>query len=281
MLSGNLKKLLIIILTLSAGLLAYSGVHAQGDVTNETGFKKLKPAASYGTVVMDRSTRNLKDAKPVVFPHWVHRTKYACSACHVDLGFKMTANETGVRQPDIEAGKYCGACHNGTAAFGAGECSRCHSYGIKVPENKRIEESLKDLPKDHFGNMVNWAAAQKEGKIKPAAKADGKGALTSLDLDIVIPVTKFVPAPPNVKFPHKAHTELLECAACHPSIFKQQKGGNPDMNMMKIIAGQYCGVCHGKVAFPLNDCFRCHSEEPPPPPKLEEPKKDEKPADKK
>ena len=32
------------------------------------------------------------------------------------------------------------------------------------------------------------------------------------------------------------------------------------MNMMKIISGQYCGVCHGRVAFPLINCFRCHSQ---------------------
>ena len=31
------------------------------------------------------------------------------------------------------------------------------------------------------------------------------------------------------------------------------------MNMMKIISGQYCGACHGIVAFPLEDCFRCHN----------------------
>ena len=29
--------------------------------------------------------------------------------------------------------------------------------------------------------------------------------------------------------------------------------------MTNIIEGQFCGVCHGKVAFPLTDCARCHT----------------------
>jgi c(7)-type cytochrome triheme protein len=84
--------------------------------------------------------------------------------------------------------------------------------------------------------------------------------MTVLDMDVVIPVTKFATHPPDVLYPHKAHTERLDCTSCHPDIFNMAKGGNPDMNMMKIISGQYCGVCHGRVAFPLLNCFRCHSQ---------------------
>ncbi len=28
--------------------------------------------------------------------------------------------------------------------------------------------------------------------------------------------------------------------------------------MKKIAAGEYCGRCHNRVAFPLFDCLRCH-----------------------
>lgn len=258
-------------------VLSPGGVLAQGDVTAETGFRRVKPPASYGTVIMERNTRG-KDVRPVLFPHWAHRTRYSCKACHTDMGTPMKAGETDIRQSDIEAGKHCGKCHNGTVSFAASECDRCHSYGIKVEKNANIEEALKDLPKDDFGNKVNWASAVKDGKIKPAASIDGKGELPSADLDIEIPSSKFTPHPPNVVFPHKPHTGVLDCGACHEGIFKQKKGGNPEMNMMRIMAGQYCGVCHGRVAFPQEDCFRCHSVRVTKP---DEGKKEEKKEEKK
>ncbi|MBI5642402.1 MAG: hypothetical protein HY954_02895 [Deltaproteobacteria bacterium] len=271
-------RILITLTAFVTGLLICGGVWAQGDVNKDTDYRKLKPPGSYGTVIMNSYSKESSAVNPVVFPHWAHRGKYTCKACHTDLGFKLKANTTGVTQADIEGGKYCAACHNGTVSFGANECNRCHSYGIQVKENSKIEDSLKGLPTDHFGNKVNWVSAANDKKITPGAAPGGKNDLTSLDLDIIIPVTKFTPHPPDVKFPHKPHTEQLDCATCHPSIFKQQKGGNTDMSMMKIISGQYCGTCHTKVAFPLDDCFRCHSQ---PPPKIEEPKADEKAAEKK
>jgi c(7)-type cytochrome triheme protein len=142
------------------------------------------------------------------------------------------------------------------------DCVRCHSQGQEVPQNRKIADTLKDLPKDDFGNKVDWVKALRDGSIKPKATLDGTGEMMVVDLDIEIPVTKFKPHPPDVVYPHKAHTEWLDCSNCHTAIFNMQKGGNPDMDMMKIAGGQYCGVCHGKVAFPLENCYRCHSTEP-------------------
>ena len=50
---------------------------------------------------------------PVVFDHWVHRARYTCRLCHVDVGFAMKAGATGIRAADNIAGQYCGACHDG------------------------------------------------------------------------------------------------------------------------------------------------------------------------
>jgi c(7)-type cytochrome triheme protein len=66
-----------------------------------------------------------------------------------------------------------------------------------------------------------------------------------------------VGAMPNVIFPHKPHTLWLECGNCHPAIFKMQKGANP-ISMVKIVNGEFCGRCHGRVAFPISNCNRCH-----------------------
>lgn len=266
----------ILIGAFATGLFIQPGASAQDNATWETDLRRPKNPDTYGDVLMNRNTKDLKDVKPVMFSHWVHRSKYTCKACHTDLGFSLKARQTDIRQADIEAGKYCGTCHNGAISFGVNECEKCHSYGLQASRGT-IAEKLKDLPKDFFGNKVDWAKAVREGKIKPAAQPDGKGELSPLDMDIIIPVNKFTPHPPDVKFPHKAHTAELDCASCHESIFKQKKGGNPEMNMVKIISGQYCGVCHAKVSFPIDDCFRCHSQ---PAPVAEEPK-DAKPDEKK
>lgn len=261
---------------LGAGvLISYGSALAQGDVTAETGYRRIVQPGAYGTIIMERNTKGNTSVAPVLFPHWAHRTKYACSVCHATLGFPMKAGESDIKQADIEAGKSCGECHNGKVSFAASECNRCHSYGAPSSANRSIEDATKGLPEDHFGNKVDWAAAEREGKIKPDASFGGGKALKSLDLEVTIPVTKFKPAPPDVVFPHKAHTAVMECSACHESIFKQKAGANPDMNMLKIMSGQYCGVCHGRVAFPLGDCFRCHSKP------ITIPKEDEEKADNK
>ena len=32
-----------------------------------------------------------------------------------------------------------------------------------------------------------------------------------------------------------------------------------DITMVKILDGEYCGLCHGAVSFPLSECNRCHA----------------------
>ena len=63
---------------------------------------------------------------------------------------------------------------------------------------------------------------------------------------------------PDVVYPHKQHTQWLDCSNCHPAIFIPQKGAN-QISMASILLGEKCGVCHGKVAFPVSECRRCHS----------------------
>lgn len=232
--------------------------NSAGDVNAKTGYRKIKPPEAWGTTVIERNTKST-DTKSVLFPHWAHRDKYTCSVCHTEIGFSMNAGGTDIKQADIEAGKYCGECHDTLTAFGTEECVRCHSRGLDVPGSGNIGKVTGTLPADPFGNRVDWVKALRAGVIKPVSPLDGAKKMTVLDLDITIPVTKYEPHPPDVIFPHKAHTEIMECAACHPSIFAQKAGGNPEMDMMKIISGKYCGECHTTVAFPIEDCFRCHS----------------------
>ena len=59
------------------------------------------------------------------FPHWVHRIKYKCYACHDDL-FPMQRGPNPTMAA-MAKGTSCGACHNGKAAFGLDTCQRCHA----------------------------------------------------------------------------------------------------------------------------------------------------------
>jgi c(7)-type cytochrome triheme protein len=113
------------------------------------------------------------------------------------------------------------------------------------------------LPRSNAGNRVDWVKALGEGKITPRAdRIDPKAVPAVMDLNIVREVKGSMP---DVVYPHKQHTEWLDCSNCHPAIFIPQKGAN-QISMAAILLGQKCGVCHGKVAFPVSDCVRCHSK---------------------
>jgi len=117
-------------------------------------------------------------------------------------------------------------------------------------------EAFGPLPKSNAGNRVNWVSAAESGKIRPLWNAaDHKAQPQVLDLNIVREVKGSMP---DVVFPHKRHTDLLDCANCHPALFVPQKGANK-MSMAAILLGESCGACHGRVAFPVSECRLCHS----------------------
>ena len=50
-----------------------------------------------------------------------------CNECHTKI-FKMKKGSTKMKMADINAGKFCGECHNGKKAFkSAGNCAKCHA----------------------------------------------------------------------------------------------------------------------------------------------------------
>jgi c(7)-type cytochrome triheme protein len=140
--------------------------------------------------------------------------------------------------------------------------------GVHDPENEATyslqppKEAFQGLPKTDFGNHVDWVKAIEGGDIKPRwDRKDPNEEPFVMDLDIVRPVKASMP---DVVFPHKQHTEWLFCSNCHPAIFIPQKGAN-QINMSAILLGQKCGVCHGKVSFPISTktCKKCHSKPKP------------------
>jgi len=74
-----------------------------------------------------------------------------------------------------------------------------------------------------------------------------------------------------VVFPHWFHRIRFRCKVCHADIgFKFKAGGN-DINMQKIIDGQFCGACHnGNIAWSVKNCNLCHSGKPGTPTQIHE-----------
>ena len=118
---------------------------------------------------------------------------------------------------------------------------------------------MSELVRSRFGNNTDWVASLESKKITPRWERTNPFAEGMvMDLNIVRVPTRSASVQ-NVVFPHKQHTEWLECSNCHPAIFIPQKGANV-ISMPLILLGQKCGVCHGKVAFPVSECAKCHSQ---------------------
>jgi c(7)-type cytochrome triheme protein len=114
------------------------------------------------------------------------------------------------------------------------------------------EEALEMLPKDAMG-QPDWAAALRDGLIMPRAMDpdDRNAEVFKLDFFLKGANPMF-----DAWFPHSSHLQWMGCDSCHPAVFKYKDN---DMSMATINQGQYCGACHGKIAFPATNCKRCHT----------------------
>ncbi|MBF0142298.1 MAG: hypothetical protein HQL57_03770 [Magnetococcales bacterium] len=138
--------------------------------------------------------------------------------------------------------------------------SRLTEDGIHDPDNPSLSllqepaQALSGFPRDMKGG-VDWIAVLDQGLIDPRADLKGEGSMDVLDLDILMKNTRSMPF---VRFPHKSHTRWLDCENCHPDIFIPKLAANK-VNMNEIFRGRFCGNCHGRVAFSVYVCQRCHS----------------------
>jgi len=234
------------------------------------GVKEKRPKLhEYGNVVLNNFSRK-QEMAPVVFKHWLHRTKYTCRLCHVDIGFAMLAGATGITEADNNMGMYCGACHDGESVFGAKEtnssgitvsnCERCHSYGKNVEFKYEFYEFRKQFPPDRFGNGIDWLTSEDENLLTLKDHLEGVSiSISKIQEPKEFDLSAKQPNMPDIIFSHKKHTVWNGCELCHPEIFGIKKDSVP-YSMEEIFSGEYCGVCHGTVAFPNIDCQRCHTK---------------------
>lgn len=228
---------------------------------------------TYGGVTLDPVSPSKK--APVRFDHWLHRSQFTCRLCHVDIGFAMQANATGITADTNIKGFYCGACHNGIrthkgkkifsscsvnpAEERSETCDRCHGTGKNKSREYDYGTFSKLFPKNVLDNLINWEEAETKGLIEPVNYLEG----VSIARKPLTPQEDFFIASkstwmPDIIFSHKKHAVWNGCEVCHPEIFPSARKGTVKFSMLQISGGEYCGLCHGRVAFCLNNCERCH-----------------------
>ena len=237
--------------------------------------KKKKPLPQdFGTVTISNYSQQA-GMPPVMFDHWVHRKNYTCRLCHVDIGFGMTANSTQIRAADNAKGYFCGACHNGTSTFNKVKifqscatsydredykrCVKCHALEKDPAREEAFYRFLEKMPKETFGNGINWEKAEEAGLLKLTDSLDGVSfKKSSMKVQADFALKSKVEGMPEIIFSHAKHTVWNGCEVCHPDIFVGIKKGATKYSMIELFDGKYCGVCHDKVAFPQTNCKRCH-----------------------
>lgn len=223
-----------------------------------------KKSHEFGEVVLDKMVKN-KGQMPVVFRHWNHRAKHSCRLCHVDIEFEM-AGDTEIMEEDNKDGRYCGTCHNGKEAFDISQCSKCHPKDANDAKEKERQAKKaffafkKKMPNANYGNKIDWNEAEDSGVIVVKDYIEGvtfesENKMSNLRDE---PMAPTLPGLPGIIFSHKLHVAWTGCGMCHPAPFALETG-KTKMSMKEISDGKFCGVCHGSVAFPLNDCSKCHS----------------------
>jgi c(7)-type cytochrome triheme protein len=230
--------------------------------------------SSYGRVALYSHASKPGSPGPVIFDHWLHRSKFTCRICHVDIGFAMTARATGITAESNRQGFHCGACHDGKRlvdgkpVFAAcsdlpvdAQCNRCHSVGKYGVRKYEYNSFTAKFPKAYYG--IDWQAAEAYSVIKPIDVMDGitvrKDQMQRReDFGIKAGVSWVNP----VNFSHEKHSIWNGCELCHPEIFPTVKKSAVQYTMFSNLAGRHCGACHMKVAFPLNNCQLCHPRAP-------------------
>jgi len=247
------RGLFLLILALAIPAVVWGGI-------GRIQLPKLPPPEEYGHITLDRLIKG-KGMEPVHFSHWSHRVLYSCSVCHTELGFPMQRGGVEITMEEHTTGQFCGACHDGKTAFGAtdagGEdkCKNCHGASAPPPKEK-FEKLRERLPKAGFGNQIDWVKAEARKLIRPKRSLDSDSSTLSFDKDfIMIPPD---PNVPTVRFSHKIHLTWMDCEICHPDIFNVKRKGTERFSKKENLKGRFCGTCHMHVAFPFDDCTRCH-----------------------
>jgi len=241
-------------------------------------FIVLCGSAAFAVTIRDVAY-DTKNAGRVQFSHSSHLTRKEmvnnCRACH-DVLFNLKKKRHYL-MADMEKGKSCGACHNGTKAFALSECARCHQtrdvvYKVKATGPTRFSHKAHTEfsgcgtchPKLYAANRKNrrvGMAEMQKGKSCGACH-NGKQAFAVKECLKCHPARELLfeeKSAGNVPFSHTFHTALYGCGDCHTKLYGTTRS-KVKVTMQKMEEGASCGSCHdGKTTFSVKEkCDSCH-----------------------
>jgi c(7)-type cytochrome triheme protein len=221
-------------------------------------------------------TYTTKDAGKVIFSHNIHMKQKMvnsnCKSCHDNI-YDMK-KKSSYTMAQMEKGKSCGACHDGSKAFPLKDCSRCH----KVKEISYLKNAGGATKFSHEQHLTKYQCGAchpsifAAGPNKRATMADmekgkscgachnGKKAFPLSDCGAchqIKEVTFKIKETGPVKFSHTVHTKKQKCNDCHAKIYPM--GDTRRYTMADMENGKSCGACHnGKPLFSVSECAKCH-----------------------
>lgn len=213
----------------------------------------------------------------LIFSHSKHLGMYSCSDCH-DSIFNTNRTNPHYSMSQMEQGKACGSCHDGSTAFSVkSDCVKCHQAGEVVLAGEsvfshKVHLEMSFACSDCHNKLFipgpgrfSHTMQDMEGGKSCGACHDGKSAFSVRnDCQKCHKNVKDINFKAfNARFGHVAHLNMFKCEDCHSSIFI---GGTRSsrFNMTDMEKGKSCGTCHdGKTAFAVTgSCEKCHPGAP-------------------
>jgi c(7)-type cytochrome triheme protein len=221
-------------------------------------------------------TYNIAATGPTRFSHNTHLASSPdCRVCHPSL-FVAGPNKR-FTMAEMKKGKSCGACHNGSKAFGIDRCVTCHPVKEKTFKVKEtgpthfshkihieISECVDCHPKlyapNHKNRRVGMAAMEKGQSC--GACHNSRKAFSIKECTKCHPVRQLQfeeKSAGNVVFSHLFHNGMYGCVECHTRFYKTTRS-TVRVSMQEMETGKSCGGCHdGKTAFSVKEkCEACH-----------------------
>ncbi|MDT8441544.1 MAG: cytochrome c3 family protein [Desulfuromonadales bacterium] len=112
----------------------------------------------------------------VPFSHDVHLGMFSCGECHPDI-FRAQANSNRVGMQAMEQGASCGACHDGSSAFGVkDDCTACHAGDILYQE-----EDAGDVVFPHAAHLGMFGCDDCHPALFQARKGANKASMADME----------------------------------------------------------------------------------------------------
>ncbi|WP_298435965.1 cytochrome c3 family protein [Geobacter sp.] len=219
---------------------------------------------------------DIPDFGAVTFSHKFHLGlgAFGCGDCHNAI-FKASTDNPHASMAEMERGKSCGACHDGSTAFTVKEnCTRCHTV-----RNIGFAADAQFSHANHLG-LGTFGCRDCHSRLFIAGPNSKRYTMADMETGTSCggchnDITAFSvkgncgTCHVNVKdvgfeksdafFSHQVHTKILNCDSCHSGIFI---GGvnSRRYTMAEMEKGESCGVCHeGKTVFGVQgNCDKCH-----------------------